>query len=200
MMGPGEKETMEDVAAPAEAEGDGRPVEETEVIDAEDVEAVEEEAEPADPLAEAQARLRTVSKAYRDLQEEMNSFRVRMEARGKVKAERQAFDTVRAFFEPVQNLARSLESSKDDLDGLLQGLQLVHHQFDEALKGLGLEPIPGVGTPFDPNLHEALALQPVEDAAQDGVVLLVHAPGFMVRGKVLQAAQVVVGKLQEPSE
>ena len=156
--------------------------------------------EPADPLAEAQARLRTVSKAYRDLQEEMNSFRVRMEARGKLKAERQAFETVRAFFEPVQNLARSLEGSSEDVEGLLEGLRLVHHQFDDALKGLGLEPIPGVGSPFDPNLHEALALQPVEDADQDGVVLLVHAPGFMVRGKVLHAAQVVVGKLQETQD
>jgi len=155
---------------------------------------------PADPLAEAQARLRTVSKAYKDLQEEMNSFRVRMDARAKVKAERQAFDTVRAFFEPVQNLARSLEGSSDDVAALMEGLQLVHHQFDEALKGLGLEPIPGVGSPFDPMLHEALALQPVEDAAEDGVVLLVHAPGFMVRGKLLQAAQVVVGKFQEPQE
>ena len=196
-MGSGEKETNEDSVNP----------EVVDVIDA-DIsagEAPEGDVEielvvPADPLSEAQARLRTVSKAYRDLQEEMNSFRVRMEARGKVKAERQAFDTVRAFFEPVQNLARSLEGPSDDHAGLMEGLKLVHHQFDEALKGLGLEPIPGVGSPFDPTLHEALALQPVDDAAKDGVVLLVHAPGFMVRGKVLHAAQVVVGKLQEAAD
>ena len=37
------------------------------------------------------------------------------------------------------------------------------------------------------------------DASQDGKVLMVHADGYTVNGKVLQAAQVVVGKYQEPA-
>ena len=76
---------------------------------------------------------------------------------------------------------------------------MVLHQFEEALKKLGMEEVPGVGTPFNPNLHEALALSPVTDPEQDGKVLMVHADGYTVNGKVLQAAQVVVGKYQEPA-
>jgi molecular chaperone GrpE len=74
---------------------------------------------------------------------------------------------------------------------------MVQHQFMEALKGLGLEEVPGIGATFDPKLHEALGLTPVFDAEQDGKILHVHSKGFMVNGKVVQAAQVIVGKLQD---
>lgn len=149
-------------------------------------------------LEEASARLRAVSKAYKDVQAEMKSFRERMENQAKFKAERQAFEQARAFFDPVQNLKRSLENAPED-SPVREGLQMVLHQFMEALKKLGMEEIPGVGAPFDPKVHEALALTPVMDKSQDGRVLMVHADGYTVQGKVLQAAQVVVGKFQEPA-
>jgi molecular chaperone GrpE len=160
------------------------------------------EPEP-DPLAElqsrydeAQARLRTVSKAYRDLQGEMHAFRERMEARAKMESERQAFDQARRFFDPVMNLKRSLAQQTSDIDALRSGLEMVQHQFMEAMEKLGLEEVPGEGASFDPNVHEALAVTPVTDEAQDGKVLMVHTTGFTVKGKVLQAAQVVIGKYQ----
>jgi len=148
-------------------------------------------------LDAAQARLRTVSKAYRDIQEEMKQFRERTSNQSKVKLERQAFDLASAFFDPVMNLRRSLSAPGDDLGGLVEGLNMVNHQFMEALKKLGLEEIPGEGAAFDPNVHEALAIAPVTDPTQDGRVITVHAIGYTIRGKVLRAAQVVIGKYQE---
>jgi molecular chaperone GrpE len=150
-------------------------------------------------LDQAQARLRAVSKAYTDLQAEMKAFRERMEHRAKQDSELQAFDQVRAFFDPVMNLKRSLQTSSHDLPGLVQGLQMVQTQFMDALHKLGLEEVPGVGAPFDPNVHEALGVQPVSDPAQDGKVLMVHTAGYTVKGRVLQAAQVLIGKYQEAS-
>jgi molecular chaperone GrpE len=64
---------------------------------------------------------------------------------------------------------------------------------------LGLAPIPGVGADFDPLLHEALALAPVSDPALDGKVLMVHSEGWRVKGKVIQAAQVIVAKFEAPA-
>ena len=74
---------------------------------------------------------------------------------------------------------------------------MVLHQFMEALHKLGLREVPGVGSKFDPNVHEALGLTPVTDPAQDGIVLVVHTTGFAVGSRVLQAAQVVIGKYEE---
>lgn len=187
--------------APEEAE-----VVEAEVVEPESQEATEAEVVEIDPhaairadLEAAQARLRTVSKAYTDLQKEMKAFRERMENQAKAKGERQAFETVKTMLEPVQNLKRSLGSNGDEA-ALRQGLEMVLHQFMDALGKLGLKEVPGEGCEFDPTYHEALAVMPVADADQDGKVLQVHRAGYAVNGKVLQAAQVVIGKHEQPAE
>lgn len=148
-------------------------------------------------LSEAQARLRAVSKKYTEMESDNKAFRERMEARAKFEAEQRRFTMAKAFFDPVMNLERSLENVPAGDFG--QGLAMVHQQFVEALRKLGLEEVPGVGATFDPTVHEALGITPVTDPEQDGKVLVVHQKGFVVDGKVLQAAQVVIGKLQEPA-
>jgi molecular chaperone GrpE len=148
-------------------------------------------------LEQAQTRLRTVSKGYTDLQAEMKSFRERMEARAKLDSELQAFEQVKRFFDPVMNLRRSIANPGSDVALLVEGLKMVNSQFMEALAKLGLEEVPGEGSTFDPNLHEALAVTPVDDPSKDGKVLAVHTSGYAVKGRVLQPAQVVIGKYQD---
>jgi molecular chaperone GrpE len=152
-------------------------------------------------LEAAQARLRAVSKAYSELQTEMRGFKERMENRSKQDSELQALDQVRAFFDPVMNLKRSITMDRgpqpgEDVKQLVEGLKLVHAQFMESLRKLGLEEVAGEGAPFDPKVHEPLAAVPV-GPEQDGKVIQVIASGYTVRGRVLQAAQVVIGKAQE---
>jgi molecular chaperone GrpE len=148
----------------------------------------------ADDLA---AKLRTVSKAYTDLQEEMDAFRQRQMQLADVKAQRKAGEVVEAFFEPVQNLKRCLETSGQDVESVRQGIEMVLTQFASRMDKLGLREVPGVGSRFDPAVHNALALQPVQEKEQDGIVLLVHAVGYAVGSRVIQPAQVVIGKFEE---
>lgn len=150
-------------------------------------------------LEQAQARLREVSKAYTELNQEMRAFRERMEHQSKIKLERQAFEVVRAFFDPVMSLRRSTDHPGADVEVLVEGLRMVQHQFMEALRKLGLEEVPGVGASFDAKLHEPLAFQPVDDPAQDGKVVQLVSAGFSVNGKVLEAARVVLGKYEAPA-
>lgn len=204
-------------AAPAEVVEGESP--EIEVVDGAEVEgeAVEAEIiEPPSPEAMAlaaaesaleaerkrrqdtEARLRAVSKAYTDLQGEMEEFKKRMEARARLQVQTKAAEVVRAFFEPVQNLRRAAEAG-GDAETLQTGLELVARQFTETMTRLGLQELPGVGAPFDPELHEALALAPVEDPAQDGMVLMVHRSGYALGQTVIQPAQVVIGKHEAPA-
>lgn len=187
-------------ARPADpAEADTQPVNPP-PTDPPEVVALREQLDKARQDAEqAQGRLRAVSKAYNDLQGEMRAFKERMEARAKQDSELQAFDQVRAFFDPVMNLKRSVNAPGDDVKVLVEGLRMVHHQFMDSLKKLGLEEVPGEGASFDPRLHEALATAPVPDKALDGKVLQVLTVGYTVKGRVLQAAQVVIGKHADPA-
>ena len=145
------------------------------------------------------ARLRTVSKGYTDQKDEMKAFRERLENQAKYRREQQAFILAKSFFEPVQNLKRSLAAGRENPEHMVDGLEMVLQQFITKLSDMGMEEIPGVGAVFNPKLHEALGQTPVFEADQDGKILAVITDGFSVNGKVLQAAQVLVGKYTEPA-
>ena len=49
-------------------------------------------------------QLRTVSKAYADLQEEMKGFKKRIEQREALKVQRRIAEVVQAFLDPIDNL------------------------------------------------------------------------------------------------
>ncbi|MFK7930525.1 MAG: nucleotide exchange factor GrpE [Myxococcota bacterium] len=168
------------------------------------VELPEPEVAAADSLQgkyeEAAARLRTVSKAYTDLQAEMDAFRRRQQVLAEAKAERKAAQVVERFFEPVQNLKRAMGQEDLSVEDLRGGVEMVLKQFTDRMEELGLREIAGVGSPFNPNVHDALAQLPVTDAAQHGAIIEVYATGWMVGDKVIQPAQVVVGNYTEPAE
>jgi molecular chaperone GrpE len=54
-------------------------------------------------------------------------------------------------------------------------------------------PIEAVGQPFDPHLHEAVAVESCA-AGQDGVVLRELRRGYRTAERVVRLAQVVVGR------
>lgn len=148
-------------------------------------------------LQDTEARLRAVSRAYTDLQKEQAAFRERTAALEQVKADRKRAELVEAFFEPVENLKRSLESITED-NPLAAGLLMVLAQFTDTLARLGLEQVPGVGAVFDPSVHEALAVMPTDQPGLDGRIIAVHNTGYRVGTRTLQAAQVIIGKYEAP--
>jgi molecular chaperone GrpE len=89
----------------------------------------------------------------------------------------------------LDNLARALDA--DTLDP--EGLSLVRSEFTAALERLGIEEFSPEGERFDPNLHEAMAQQPV-DGAEPGTVVEVYQRGYRLDGNVLRPARVVVAQ------
>ena len=193
---PAESPQPQEAAAPEEADDtpNSEDVEEEPVVP---VEVLSEEEILTRRVGELEGKLRTVSKAYTDAQSEMDAFRKRQTQLAEIKVQRKAGEVVEQFFEPVQNLKRCLEAASDDAESLLQGVQMVVSQFNDRLDKLGLTEVPGVGAPFDPSFHNALAVTPVTDPAQDGIILMVHATGYSLGSRVIQASQVVIGQYKE---
>ncbi|HET8714255.1 MAG TPA: nucleotide exchange factor GrpE [Holophagaceae bacterium] len=100
----------------------------------------------------------------------------------------------------LDNFERALEANYADLQAFHGGVDLLRKQFLDALRRLGVEPIPvGIGDPFDA-LH-AEALTTLENPAlPDGAVAAVYEKGFNLRGQLLRPARVVVNRrsLQPP--
>ena len=75
---------------------------------------------------------------------------------------------------------------------LLAGLDLVSGQLRGTLAGHGLEEIEvEPGTSFDPEYHEAILAQPSADHPE-GTVTQVLERGYLLHGKLLRPAKVIV--------
>ena len=84
-----------------------------------------------------------------------------------------------------------------DLQGWLRGLELTHRRLQDGLARRGVTPIEALGRPFDPYLHEAVAVEPCPPE-QDGLVLRAERRGYRISDRVLRLAQVVVGRAEPP--
>jgi len=70
-------------------------------------------------------------------------------------------------------------------------LQGLYKQMVETFKSLGVEAVPGVGQPFDPNYHDAIARED-NDELPDGTVLKEFRRGFRLGSTLLRPAMVQV--------
>lgn len=70
-------------------------------------------------------------------------------------------------------------------------LQSLYKQMVEIFRTLGVDAVPGVGQPFDPNFHDAV-MREQNDDVPDGTVLQEFRKGFRHGDKLLRPAMVKV--------
>jgi len=103
----------------------------------------------------------------------------------------------------VDNLERALEHAADDaagaVDGFVEGVRMVLKQMCDVLSRHGLEPIAALGEPFDPNVHEAVAVMPTDADPPDHVVNEFQR-GYRLGEFVLRPAKVGVSAAREDGE
>ncbi len=83
-------------------------------------------------------------------------------------------------------------ATSTDVEGLKQGMELIHEKFKKTLMQKGLEEIQSVGEVFDTDLHEAITNLPATDDAQKGRVVDQVEKGYRLNGKVIRFAKVAV--------
>jgi molecular chaperone GrpE len=96
----------------------------------------------------------------------------------------------------VDDFNRFLQTIPKNDDVQWQGVKLIHEKLTGILKSQGLVAMEPVGKPFDPEFHDALITVPREDVPP-GTVVEVHENGYMMNGKVLRHAKVIVSKEKE---
>ena len=95
--------------------------------------------------------------------------------------------------EAIDNLGRAVESYEKDKngDGLNDGVKMVAAQIGTMLEKHGCKKIEAVGTAYDPNLHQALQMQPSEEYEANTVMMDLRS-GFQLHDRVLRPSQVFV--------
>lgn len=87
--------------------------------------------------------------------------------------------------------ALSVETPSGDAGAFQQGMEMVLHKLEEALKKEGVEEIAALGQPFDPNLHQAVVQEKSEEY-DEGFVIEVFQAGYTLNGRVIRPAMVKV--------
>ena len=178
----GEAQETSDGAAtagekPAEAPAEEKPAEEK---PAEEKPAEEKPAEPdwKDRYARALA--------------DFDNFRRRTERDREDLAKFAACEVIKDLLPTADNLALALDKARDKADDpFVAGVKMVYDGLLKTLADHGATPLDAVGEPFDANFHEALAQLPSADV-EEGVVMNEVKRGWLMHGRLLRAAQVVV--------
>ncbi len=126
------------------------------------------------------------------LQAEMDNQRKRTE---KQVADAHKF-AVQKFVEQLLPVIDSLEmglQAEGDLDSIREGMQLTLKQFESLMEKQNLEAVNPLGEKFDPDLHQAMAMQP-SDEYEDGLVSAVMQKGYTLNGRLVRPAMVMVVK------
>ena len=102
---------------------------------------------------------------------------------------------VRDLLDGFDNLERATEALRASAaPGIGEGLELVHKQLLATLAKHGVQPIPALGQPFDPNRHEAIVQQPNAEHPE-GTVVAELGKGFRLHDRVLRPTKVAVSIL-----
>lgn len=86
-----------------------------------------------------------------------------------------------------------LQSDRALMTAWLDGLQLVRQRLLALLADAGVEPIPTVGQPFDPYLHQAVGTAN-DGTCPPGTVVAEQRRGYSGPGGVLRYAEVIVNR------
>jgi len=183
----------EDATQPDEPQPDETQPEETQQA----AEAPEPEAlsEAGDELARVSAERDEYLDHLRRLKAEFENYRKRVQRDNEELRLRAAEAVVESLLPVVDNLGRALQAASGSADTqLLSGVELVAGQLNGTLAGHGLEPLDvEPGTLFDPTLHEAVLAQ-ASDEFDEGQISQVLEPGYLLHGKLLRPAKVIVAR------
>ena len=133
-------------------------------------------------------------------QADFDNYRKRVERERAETYNRAAGEVVGQLLPVIDNLRRALDAEatvqageSEEFRHFLQGVELINRQLGGVLETLGVKPIPTVGQPFDPHVHEAVAAES-SDSHEPDTVIQELARGYRLGDKLIRPAMVKVAK------
>ena len=169
-------------------------------------EPIQEQNQTEDPLEEAiarvqelEAQLAETAKKEQDLllrtRAEIDNIRRRTE-QDVEKAHKFALEKfAKDILNTIDNLERALATPRNTEDesvkALFDGVELTLKELLATVARFGVEPVGAVGETFNPDLHQAISMQPV-DGFESNQITTVLQKGYLLNGRVIRPAMVMV--------
>lgn len=167
---------------------------------------VEEQKQVEDPLEEAiarvqelEAQLAETAKKEQDLllrtRAEIDNIRRRTE-QDVEKAHKFALEKfAKDILNTIDNLERALATpanmEDESIKALFNGVELTLKELLATVARFGVEPVGVVGEIFNPDLHQAISMQPMEGFETNQITTVLQK-GYLLNGRVIRPAMVMV--------
>lgn len=135
------------------------------------------------------------------LMADFDNYRKQMEKQLASKAESIKAELLLKFLNIRDDYLRALSvarQSKSEQVVVIEGLEGILKNIDSLLTSEGVREIEAIGTPFDPNVHDAIAYSERNDLAENTVTAEIRK-GYMLNGRVLRPSLVEISKIVKNS-
>jgi len=146
-------------------------------------------------IAELEEKCEDMNDKYLRLYSEFDNYRKRT-AKERIDTLKTASQDLMVELLPVlDDFDRALEAMAEHhaQEESVKGVELIYNKLFTLLKQKGLEPMDAAGKDFDTDFHEAITQVPAPTKEQKGKVVDVIQKGYLLNGKIIRFAKVVIG-------
>ena len=150
----------------------------------------------SDPkVAELEAKVNELNDKYLRLYSEFDNYRKRTVKERSELSKTAGEDIFKSILPVMDDFERAMRSIADakDIKAVEQGVVLIYNKLKNTLTNKGLEPMESLGQPFDSEVHEAITNIPAPSEDLTGKVVDEVEKGYMLNGKIIRFAKVIVG-------
>ena len=148
-------------------------------------------------VSELEENLAEINDKYLRLFSEFDNYRKRTNKERLELLDTAALEVIKDMLPVLDDFERAFkanEAKSEEEQNNLEGFKLIYNKLKGTLTRRGLEPMKSVGESFDTDFHEALTNIPAPTDDLKGKVVDEIEKGYMLKGKVIRVAKVVVGE------
>ena len=126
---------------------------------------------------------------------EFDNYRKQMEKQIDSRIESGKAELLVKFLSLRDDYLRALEMAKQSKSEtvVIEGLEGILKNFDSLLRSEGVIEIETIGTPFDPNVHDAIGFSH-QDEIEENIITKEIRKGYMLNNKVLRPSLVLISR------
>ncbi|MFB4211880.1 nucleotide exchange factor GrpE [Shouchella sp. JSM 1781072] len=153
-------------------------------------ETVQEEAEVVHPL---EAELKEANDRLARTRADYDNFRRRTKEEREAQLKYKSQTLIETLLPALDNFERALavNPESEEAKQLLQGMEMVYRQIEDALQNEGVTVIPTKGEMFDPHYHQAV-MQVEEDGFESNQIVDELQKGYQLKDRVIRHSMVKV--------
>lgn len=147
-------------------------------------------------LQQREEAIEQKDKEYLFLMAEFDNFRKRTVREKAEIIKNGAENVLKGILPIIDDFERGIKAMNENTDAksVKEGIEMIYTKFIKFLQQNGVNEIASEDASFDVDLHEAIAMVPVEDESKKGKVIDTITKGYTLNDKVIRHAKVAVGQ------